>query len=98
VSRPNIPYEQFLSDQLRALGAQQITPADERVFQFFVDYWKKNKRPPVMSEVTNALSICPRSVTRQVRTLTQAGRLIRVAQRNGCASVYYVPVTKGDKS
>jgi hypothetical protein len=86
-----LSYEQYCADQLRRLGVTPMKNVPTTIYDFYVEYWKRHKRPPTFPQVSNGTRISPRSVTRYVRRLAQAKRLLRVQNQFGHAGSYYIP-------
>jgi biotin operon repressor len=101
--KKNIPYEQLVADQLRALGSELSSLGDrrrEQVYEVFVSLWKGRKgTPPSSVELARKIEMSPSAVRDYIRALAHAGRLLPVKDKNGSRVLYYVPiVAKGGKA
>lgn len=69
-----------IEDQLKALGCNMDMDAfllpEDAVFKKYVEYWKKNKKPPNQKSIAESMEVSASRVSDHLHALERKGRMI----------------------
>lgn len=85
------PSLDIIAKQLQALGATTEEKTEDMVYQLFVDFWKKHKRAPALSELYRKNRMRRSTFDSAIARLVTNGRLFHLPKRG-----QYVPKVAKD--